>query len=70
MGGSVKTAKCDSCGKFRKEDDLVLQEHSCWDGLEVDQWLECRWCMSLADAKRYFPDKYKEADDERLQQRD
>jgi hypothetical protein len=63
--------KCDSCGKFRKESDCVLQEYTCMDGMQVDQWLECRWCMSLADAQRYFPEKYpKDKDGQRIQQRD
>jgi len=50
----MKTPKCDCCGKFRKDSEVVLQEHSCWDGLEVDQYLECKYCMSQADFERYF----------------
>ena len=54
------SSKCESCGKFRKDEDCVILEYSCWDGMEVEQELTCRWCMSLIDAKRYFPEIYKE----------
>lgn len=41
--------KCDCCGKFRKDSDLVMMYG------EGENWLECRWCMSISDKEVYFP---------------
>jgi hypothetical protein len=41
--------RCDCCGKFRKDSMVILQEETDGDGFGLDQWLECRDCMSPAD---------------------
>lgn len=42
--------RCDACGKFRKETDLVLI------GGEYDEeWIECIDCISASGFKRHFP---------------
>jgi hypothetical protein len=46
--------RCDCCGKFRKESEVVLQEEVCSDGFQIDQYFECRLCMSPADEELYF----------------
>ena len=51
------SCKCDICGKFRKEKDCVLQEEVCGDGFELDQYLECKYCMSISDKETYFPNE-------------
>jgi hypothetical protein len=53
----MSACKCGICGKFRKDSDMVLQEYSCWDGMEVDQQFECKFCMSQVDFERYFPEE-------------
>lgn len=47
--------RCDCCGKFRKDSDLVIQEDVDHDGFGLGQWLECRFCMSTEDEQIYFP---------------
>jgi len=37
--------KCEICGKFRKKEDLTLREKVCGNGFELDQYLECRFCI-------------------------
>jgi len=49
--------KCSLCGKFRTQSDCVLQEETCGDGFQVDQYIECRYCMSDYDEERYFGKK-------------
>jgi hypothetical protein len=48
------SCRCDLCGKFRKDEDVVAQEYACWDGLQVDHSFECKFCMSQVDYDRYF----------------
>lgn len=52
------TPQCNACGKFRKKDDVVLLEDSTFDGLCVEQWIECRFCCSDDDYERYFEKKF------------
>jgi len=43
--------RCDICGKFRKDSELV--------GMQAEgdeQWLECKKCISESDMERYFPE--------------
>lgn len=54
------TCRCDSCGKFRKESDVIIQEDWTFDNMVCDQWVECRYCMSQADEERYFKQESKE----------
>lgn len=42
--------RCDVCGKYRADDLLVMMEGEPGDGV----WLECYFCMSLADQLFYF----------------
>lgn len=58
----MSRTRCDCCGKFKKESDCVAQEHSGFDGLVREEWVECRDCMSEADEKRYFNQETKEAE--------
>lgn len=44
-------AKCERCEKFRADKDWAHVWHGDQTGGEV---LECRWCMSPIDAKRYL----------------
>lgn len=53
----MSAIKCASCGKFRKESDCVLQEENNSDGFQLDQYFECKYCMSGADYERYFKKK-------------
>lgn len=46
--------KCSLCGKFRKDDELVLQFDYDGDGFCVDEWLECMCCMSDSGRETYF----------------
>ena len=55
--------KCDCCGKFRKKSDLILQEEVSTDGYQLDQYLECKDCMSPADHEIYFGKKEAVAND-------
>ena len=48
------SCRCDICGKFRKEQDVFLDEGESSDGFSVEQWLECKFCCSPADYDRYF----------------
>lgn len=50
----MSACRCDLCGKFRKEKDCVVQEEVSSDGFQLDQWIECRYCMAPVDAERYF----------------
>lgn len=50
----MTSERCDGCGKFRKEKDIVYIDYAVGDGLEVDNVSECRWCMSEADRELYF----------------
>lgn len=43
------TPRCDLCGKFKKEPDVV-----CMQSDSDEQWLECVDCMSPVDHERYF----------------
>jgi len=36
----MKRNRCNVCGKFRKQEDLVQVRGDCYD----DVWMECRWC--------------------------
>ena len=51
------SVKCGCCGKFRKESDVVLQEEVSTDGFQLDQYIECKDCMSPADEEIYFKAK-------------
>lgn len=46
--------RCDCCGKFRKDEDCIIQEDYTYDNMVCDQWTECRFCMSEFDEQRYF----------------
>lgn len=51
--------RCDSCGKFRKIEDIVCIEDA--DGYnDYVQFMECRFCVSQADYERYFKNQNKE----------
>lgn len=49
--------RCDICGKFRKDKDVVAMEYTNWLGLEPDHWTECKYCMSESDFETYYPDE-------------
>jgi hypothetical protein len=44
--------KCNLCGKFRKQSDLLEMEGDSNDGYQGEVWTECRWCMSKCDLER------------------
>lgn len=44
--------RCDKCGKFRKDSDVVMSDHGDQFG-NYDESTECRWCMSPADRDHY-----------------
>lgn len=51
--------KCDVCGKFRKDEDIVCIDYS--DGYgDYDEQITCKWCMSDVDFERYFPNVERE----------
>ena len=41
--------KCQVCGKFRKDNELV----KLYD--DYMGWLECKYCLCEADLETYFP---------------
>jgi hypothetical protein len=51
----AKAIKCESCGKFRKEEHLVTMWGEC-----DEIWTECYFCCSEADRERYFKDAEEE----------
>jgi len=44
--------RCDLCGRFKKETDIALIE-----GEDLEQWLECKECMSQSDRETYFKEE-------------
>lgn len=51
--------KCDSCGKFRKEEDII----GVW-GEGNEQWTECFYCCAKIDRKAYFKDRIEKQGEE------
>jgi len=36
--------KCDVCGKFRRGQDIRVDEHPNWNRTELEWTAWCRWC--------------------------
>jgi len=49
----MSRCRCDICGKFRKPEDVSLEEYVDGDGFSLDQYLECIDCMSPSDLEEH-----------------
>jgi hypothetical protein len=59
----MNNKKCDVCGKFRKDADIVCIEY----GTELSgpqEQFECRYCVSESDRKSYFKENGEKNDKE------
>ena len=41
--------RCDCCGKFRRDCDVIIQEDWNFDNMVCDLYTECEHCMSPED---------------------
>lgn len=55
--------KCQCCGKFRKDSDVVEMSGDSDDCGGCETWTECRFCCAQVDVERYWPELINSGDE-------